>query len=188
MSYVIEVRYDRYDAEAGSAESADGAMCVEHFQLSESIRDTHYKSLSVVRFENTTRAMKFADAVTPDAAMDRVVCDLDISIGDLGRDPGSDVFLVNPFEITQDQIPDVLDMWHKAKHHMIEHDGFVNARLFRSWRQWDRYGLVNVAQWSSAEAFKQALGDKAYDQHRIRSLSYRLHPSLCVKARSLEMA
>lgn len=183
MNYVFEVHYT---ATGSHMRSPDGAERFESFELSEAIRDTNYRAISLSTFGNKDRALDFSAGKTTSA--DRVLCDLEIAIGDLDAPSRGQVFLVNPFEISQEQIPDVLEMWHAAKHHMIAHKGFVNARLFRSRSSQDRYGLLNVAQWSSSDAFKQALGDKAYDSHRERSLNYKLHPSLCIRLDQDEMA
>lgn len=195
MTYVIEVIYDnpggkspgRRSAQLQELKTAGKLSHQEHFTLSEEIRDTNYRAVSLLKFENVSEATGFADGHVPERSA-RVICELEISIGNFERTDRNDVFLVNPFEISQAQVPEVLDMWHKAKGHMIENEGFVNARLFCSSRLKDRYGLVNISQWTSAEKFKQALGDKAYDKHRERSLNYKLHPSLCVRQHMLETA
>lgn len=159
-----------------------GFRSAELFERLTDIRDAHYDFICVYTLEE-----KHAKSALPDpniwhgVDIEHTACDLEIGLSStLESDDDDDaVWLVNPFEITPEQINDVLTMWHKAKDHMVAQPGFVNARLFRSRMPDSRYGLINVARWKTAEHFMQALGDKAYDRLRNESHQYRLHPSLC---------
>lgn len=183
MNYVVEVLYE--EGELAELDN-DGMTCQEHFVMSEEIRDTNYVALSLFQFGDMKQSVEFADERGSQVFRDCVVCDLEISIGSFDEIKKDHMFLVNPFEIRQEQIPEVLEMWHNAKGHMVGYDGFLNARLFRSKRPQDRYGLVNISQWVSGDKFKKALGDQAYQSHKDRSLNYQLHPSLCIKKEWVE--
>ncbi|MDC3962396.1 antibiotic biosynthesis monooxygenase [Polyangium jinanense] len=162
----------------------------ELFEVIEPIRDVDYALLSVYGFDSddVDDAALREGSSSDDAAfaVEGTKCRVRITLSELTPALPGHVWLINPFEINEDQIPDVLNMWDKAKNHMTAHAGFLNARLFRSAAPSTKYGLFNVSQWRSAGDFKQSLGDKAYDRHRERSMQYRLHPSLCARTHSLE--
>ncbi|WP_437895465.1 antibiotic biosynthesis monooxygenase family protein [Sorangium sp. So ce124] len=156
----------------------------------EPIRDVNYTLLSVYAFDSddvdeaALRAGLTSDAAA--GAVEGTKCRLGIMLSELTQTLPGHAWLINPFEISEVQIPGVLEMWDKAKDHMASHPGFLNARLFRSAAPSTRYGLFNVSQWRSAEDFKESLRDKAYDRHREKSMTYRLHPSLCTQTHSLK--
>ena len=106
---------------------------------------------------------------------------LEIQLGELNEELGESIWLVNPFEIGQAEVPEVLEMWNKAKDYMAAKPGFINARLFRADTIQARYGLLNVSQWQNADLFMEALNSKNYDTHREQSKNYNMHPSLCTR-------
>ncbi len=194
MDYVIDVvtcaeraRFRatwRSRAEALAEQS--GFRSAELFEMQRDVRDACYDFVAVYGWRANAAAVRSdgergTEPSAPGVSIERTRCRLELQLADLVEPEEGHVWLVNPFEITQEQIPDVLDMWDKAKDHMIAKPGFVNARLFRASEALFRFGLINVAQWRSAEFFLQALNDRAYDRHRERSLQYRLHSSLCTR-------
>jgi heme-degrading monooxygenase HmoA len=192
MSYVIDVISDVGDAQVAriwheQAQRLSGLPGFTHAELYAKRRDVgnaNYDFVAVYRWRDETTYQDalvsgLAVANLGGAVIDRAVCDLTIELSEFSPDDADGVWLINPFEIEGDEIADVLDMWDKAKDHMVSRPGFVNARLFRARGPLDRYRLVNVAQWQSAELFMEALNDRSYDRHRERSRQYKLHPSLC---------
>jgi heme-degrading monooxygenase HmoA len=161
----------------------------ELFEVSEPIRDVNYALLSIYSFDSADDSEAALRAgLTSDIAagvVERTQCNLAIMLSELVPVLPGHIWMINPFEVGEAEIPGVLEMWDKAKNHMMAHAGFINARLFRSAAPSTKYGLFNVSQWRSAAAFKESLGDKAYDRHRERSMNYRLHPSLCTQMHSL---
>ncbi|MBB4266513.1 antibiotic biosynthesis monooxygenase family protein [Roseospira visakhapatnamensis] len=161
-----------------------GLVDAELFERVEDIRDATYAYISV---RGWTHEEDFQEAMALGAldhgfsgrAVERIVIRMRTQLGDLAPTGPGHVWLVNPFEIAGAEIEGALAMWDRAKDHMLAHPGFMNARLFRARSPAAKHGLLNVSQWRDAASFKQALADRAYDRHRERSLSYKLHPSLC---------
>ncbi|MFO1101867.1 MAG: antibiotic biosynthesis monooxygenase [Methylocystis sp.] len=199
MEYVIEIiktrecdeYIDFWEESAEEFSKWPGFVQGQLFSVEQAIRDTHYDLLSLYAFKTRDDAQRFIDdkaapvPVEP-RGVEREVCRLVIELGALTALEGKQRWLVNPFEIGEEEIPGVLDMWDKAKDHMVAKPGFLNARLFRAQGDSFRYGLINIAQWQSAEHFMQALNDKAYDRHRERSENYKLHPSICALVGEVE--
>ena len=192
MSYIIDIITGGHRATSiKSCEAAvrrlrntDGFESCAIFTLERNLRDAHYDHLVVYTFHNGHDRQRAAGSgllppVDSDSPIERTFCKLENRLGELREQAAGDIWLINPFEITDAEIPGVLDMWDKAKDHMIAKPGFISARLFRVENRSSRYGLVNVAHWRSADLFMQALNDKAYDVHRAKSQNYKLHPSLC---------
>ncbi|KZN41576.1 antibiotic biosynthesis monooxygenase family protein [Pseudoalteromonas luteoviolacea] len=113
------------------------------------------------------------------SAHERIACRIAIELGQLQDTLESGCWLINPFEITTQQIPDVIDMWDKAKDDLIHKPGFVHARLFQALTPHPKYNLINVAHWVSESTFTKAIEADSYSSHRQRSLQYKLHPALC---------
>jgi heme-degrading monooxygenase HmoA len=192
MDYVIDVILskdkpgfvDFWHDQASHLREQAGFSSGELFALQRDIRNAHYDFLAVYAWQRIDDYQHaFAAGLMPTAiekqTIERTNCRLEIQLSELADTAEGNIWLINPFEITEAQIPEVLNMWDKAKDHMVAKQGFINARLFRANHPSYRYGLVNVAQWQSTDLFMQALDDKAYDRHREKSMNYSLHPSLC---------
>jgi heme-degrading monooxygenase HmoA len=193
MSYVIDVISGGDGAEVATVwrDQAQrlavlpGFIHAELYAKQRDVGDAHYDFVAVCRWQDEEAyqgalASGFATA-NFGIVSERAVCDLKIELSAFSLFEEDVVWLINPFEVEEDEIADVLDMWDKAKDHMVARPGFVNARLFRARGPLDRYRLVNVAQWKSADLFMAALNDRSYDPHRERSRKYKLHPSLCAR-------
>lgn len=201
MEYVIDIiktderdeYIDFWEESAGEFSQWPGFVRGPLFRVEQAIRDTRYDLLSVYAFEAPEDTQRFVDEraapvpVEPHG-VEREICRLTIELGKPEPFEANQRWLINPFEIGTEEIPGVLDMWDKAKDHMVAKPGFFHARLFRAQGASFRYGLINVAQWQSGEHFLQALNDKAYDRHRERSENYRLHPSVCALVAEIERA
>ncbi|MBB4285696.1 antibiotic biosynthesis monooxygenase family protein [Roseospira goensis] len=175
---------DAWVAETQALSGRLGPCAAELFEISEDIRDAHYAYVGLRAWAadpdlEDALAGGALDGSVAGRPVERVVLRLRTQLGAPAPTAPGTVWLVNPFEIAGAEIAGALAMWDRAKDHMEAHAGFVNARLFRARSPHARYGLLNVSQWRSAADFKAALGDRAYDRHRARSLAYRLHPSLC---------
>ncbi|WP_438042331.1 antibiotic biosynthesis monooxygenase family protein [Sorangium sp. So ce128] len=180
---------ERWQDHALALRKRCGLRTAELFHVFEPIRDVNYTLLSVYAFDDTDVGEAALGGVSPRGASAGLVqgtrCRLGVMLSELSRGLPGHAWLINPFEISEADIPDVLAMWDRAKDHMAAHPGFLNARLFRSAAPSARYRLFNVSQWRSAEDFKESLRDRAYDRHRERSMTYRLHPSLCAQVQSI---
>jgi heme-degrading monooxygenase HmoA len=192
MSYIIDVISggDRahvatvWHDQAQRLATLPGFLHAELYAKQRDVGDAHYDFVAVHRWKDGKARQGALDSGLAAASFDglvleRATCELTIELSEFSLTEGDAIWLINPFEIEQDQIADVTDMWDKAKDHMVSQRGFVNARLFRATGTGDRYRLINVAQWQSAELFMAALNNRSYDQHRERSRKYKLHPSLC---------
>jgi heme-degrading monooxygenase HmoA len=201
MEYVIEIiktderdeYIDFWEESADEFSSWPGFVQGQLFSVEQAVRDTNYDLLSLYAFKTRDCAQTFVDdkaapvPVEPHG-VEREMCRLAIELGAPAAFDGHQRWLINPFEIAKEEIPGVLDMWDKAKDHMVAKPGFLHARLFQAQGATFRYGLINVAQWENAEHFLQALNDKAYDRHRERSENYKLHASICALVAEIEGA
>lgn len=190
MHYVVDVIQSPYPSssvrrwfdQAERLRCWPGLRSAELFVRRRNLRDAHYDLLAVYTWQRTTQCHQAtlggALAHVPGARTERGQYMAHIQFGDL-RDDESGCWLINPFEITHEQMPAVLDMWNRAKDQMITRPGFVNARLLRTVQPTGRYALVNLSQWENEASFMAALDDKRYNRHRDESMQYKLHPSLC---------
>lgn len=161
-----------------------GLEFAQLFEHKRDIRNADYQFVSIQAWNNED---KYESSVANNRIFDnfdnikieRGYYELEIQIGNPIDVESCHSWLVNPFEISKEQVPEVLEMWNNAKEYMVKKEGFISARLFKSIQKDDKYNLINIAQWQSAELFMQALNDTQYDNHRNRSLNYKLHPSLC---------
>ncbi|WP_437286195.1 antibiotic biosynthesis monooxygenase family protein [Sorangium sp. So ce406] len=180
---------DRWQDHALALRERCSLRSAELFKVTEPIRDVNYALLSVHAFDGTDVDEAALRGALPRDASAGVIqgtkCRLGVMLSELSRALPDHAWLINPFEVSEAQIPDVIEMWDRAKDHMAAHPGFLNARLFRAASPSATYGLFNVSQWRSAEDFKESLRDAAYDRHRQRSMTYRLHPSICTQTHCL---
>ena len=66
------------------------------------------------------------------------------------------VVLINLFEVPAASEDAAVRYWEAARDFMARQPGYVSTRLHRSVAPDARYPLVNVAEWSSIEAFQAA--------------------------------
>lgn len=190
MNYVIDVikTYNNYELlsvwlkYSNEISYSQGFFSAELFKMNKEIRDANYDFLSIISLEgNISITAALFEEIYQLNSIERTICHLELNVDGSSSDNKSHVWLVNPFEITQEQTQEVLDMWDKAKSQLLLKKGFINARLFRSDYKNAKYPLINVACWESAELFLSAINNKDYDQHRERSMGYQLHASLCTR-------
>jgi len=194
MYYVVDVitLFDREDYRqswgsfANRLQQCPGFWRAELFEKDQDIRSAYYDFLVVYSFEDSLAyewalAHKLLPTSVQNQKVERFTGQLEIQLEDLQESKPGHTWLINPFEISEAQIPDVLDMWDKAKDVMVSKPGFISARLFRTDSAEGRFGLVNVAHWASAGEFLAVLDSRAYDSHREKSMNYKLHPSLCTQ-------
>lgn len=199
MSYVVDiishVRDDefakKWEVEVRQLCGFTGFCHAELFAKRQEIGEAGYDYLAAYcwsseDFRREALERDFPGREIGGATVERVTCGLAVELSKFSPHAHGSAWLVNPFEISDEEIADVLDMWDKAKDHMVSRPGFVNARLLRADGAIERYGLVNLAQWESADQFLHALNDRAYEKHRERSRQYKLHPSLCERVACIE--
>jgi heme oxygenase (mycobilin-producing) len=68
------------------------------------------------------------------------------------------VVLINPFEVPASAGERFIAEWRKAADYMRRQPGFVRTRLHRALSPEARFGFINIAEWESPEAFRQAIG------------------------------
>ena len=73
------------------------------------------------------------------------------------------VTLINPFEVPAGREDEALAMWDRVAAYMLGRPGFRATRLHKAVAPGARFALVNVAEWTSAEAF---LGAAATEEFR----------------------
>jgi len=72
------------------------------------------------------------------------------------------VVLINPFVVDPSMADAFVKGWQAAADHLRRQEGFISTALHRSLAPDARFGFVNVAVWSSAEAFRAAVGTPAF--------------------------
>lgn len=162
--------------------SIQGLASVELFEKNTNIRDADYDFLMLSRWvseKHYLESKKIASNIVDTTIKILDSYQLQTEFGEVDNHDDGCCWLINPFEVTHEQIPDVIEMWDKAKDHLIIKPTFVSARLFQAMDKNANYGLVNIAQWRDAKQFLKALEEKEYEQHKEKSLAYRLHASLC---------
>jgi hypothetical protein len=73
-----------------------------------------------------------------------------------GAARAENVVLINLFEVPAGGEDAALRYWEAARDFMVRQPGYVSTRLHRSVAPDARYPLVNMAEWSSIEAFQAA--------------------------------
>ena len=83
---------------------------------------------------------------------------------------GSDkhVVLINPFEVPPGKLEETVAMWEKARDFLKTQPGYISTALHQSSKPDARFLLINVAKWSSAEAFFAATKKMSADANLPR--------------------
>jgi hypothetical protein len=71
-------------------------------------------------------------------------------------DAARTVVLINPFVVPEGKEAEAVAFWEEARDVLAAQPGFVSTRLHRALDPGATYGLVNVAEWESVEAFRAA--------------------------------
>jgi len=85
------------------------------------------------------------------------------------------VILINAFEVPPGEDEAFLAGWERQRDLLRDQDGYISTRLHRSLSPDADFRFVNVAQWSSAEAFRAAVGRPEF---RAGGFPYTAHPAL----------
>jgi len=93
------------------------------------------------------------------------------------------VILINAFEVPADADADFVGAWDRTDAAMRAQPGFVSRRLHRSLAPQADFRYVNVAEWTTPDAFAAALGSPAF-QEAARTLPFTSHPALYEVVRS----
>ncbi|KPF75596.1 hypothetical protein IP78_13620 [Brevundimonas sp. AAP58] len=67
-----------------------------------------------------------------------------------------EVILINVFEVPEGQVEETIEAWEVARSFLSQQPGYVSTTLHRSITPDARFELINVAVWSSPEAFRSA--------------------------------
>lgn len=71
-------------------------------------------------------------------------------------DPGTDVTLINVFEVPEGALDEAIAMWTKSRDFLQTQPGYVSTALHQSIAPDAKFALINIAIWESAEAFEAA--------------------------------
>ena len=93
------------------------------------------------------------------------------------------VILINAFEVPAGADEDFLPAWDRTDEAMRAQPGIVSRRLHRSLAPQADFRYVNVAEWTTAEAFAAALRSPAF-QEAASTLPFTSHPALYELVRS----
>jgi heme-degrading monooxygenase HmoA len=72
------------------------------------------------------------------------------------------VTLINPFEVAPGREEDAVAYWDRCADVLRQQPGFISARLHRAITPGERFPLVNVAEWESAEHFQTAVSTSEF--------------------------
>lgn len=85
--------------------------------------------------------------------------------------------LINVFEVPEGQEEEFLKHWQAAAALMRNAPGFISTRLHQSLDPGAVFRFVNVAEWESAEHFRQAIGAADF-QEVARRMPFTSRPAL----------
>ncbi len=88
------------------------------------------------------------------------------------------IVLINTFVVPTHMEDAFLHWWRLSRMFFSAQPGFVSAKLHRSLDQKERYRFINVAEWESTDAYRQALSSMwtAVPRPTIPGLEW--HPAL----------
>lgn len=69
----------------------------------------------------------------------------------------ANITVINPFEVPSGKEAVALEIWDRIAEFMKRQPGFVSAKLHRSIDPSNKFHLVTVAEWKSAEHFMAVL-------------------------------
>ncbi|MEM7749895.1 MAG: antibiotic biosynthesis monooxygenase family protein [Pseudomonadota bacterium] len=64
--------------------------------------------------------------------------------------------LINVFTVPAGKEAEAIVFWEKAANFLKNQPGYISTKLHKSVQPNAKHGLINVAKWESAEAFKRA--------------------------------
>jgi heme oxygenase (mycobilin-producing) len=90
------------------------------------------------------------------------------------------VVFINCFEVPGEEEAEFLSLWREVNAHMQTRPGYLGHRLHRTLQPESRFRFVNVAHWTSQEAwhaahdeeFRRLVGQRAWSR-------FRSTPALC---------
>ena len=85
------------------------------------------------------------------------------------------VVLINAFEVPAGADEEFVRSWESGRDFLRKQEGFVSTRLHRSLSPDAEFRYVNVALWSSAEAFRAATSQPEF---RNRQSGFQFHAAL----------
>ena len=90
--------------------------------------------------------------------------------------PRTSVTLINVFEVPAGEDEQFIAGWQQANELLSSRPGYLSTTLHRSVGPDPDFRLVNVARWSSPDAFTAAIGDPQF--RAAAQLPYTAHPAL----------
>lgn len=91
-------------------------------------------------------------------------------------DPGG-VVLINAFEVPVDGDETFLASWERTRGVLREQPGYLATRLHRSLSPEAAFRFVNIARYTSPQAFRAAIGQPGF-REAAAAIPYRAHPGL----------
>lgn len=89
---------------------------------------------------------------------------------------GPSVTLINLFEVPTGQDARFLTVWEQTNDHLSSRPGYLGTRLHRSVGPEADFRFVNVALWSSHDAFTTAITEPGF--RAVAYMPYAAHPAL----------
>jgi heme-degrading monooxygenase HmoA len=89
---------------------------------------------------------------------------------------GTEVVLINPFEVEPEDDEQFIAGLERANEHLRRQSGYLSNRLHRSVQPTADFRFVDIARWTSAEAFLAAIRDPAF--RAVADFSHPAHPGL----------
>lgn len=72
------------------------------------------------------------------------------------QDARKNTILINTFTVPATMLNETIAMWEIARDFLDDQPGYVSTKLHKSLSPDAKYQLINVAEWESADAFKEA--------------------------------
>ncbi|MCK7621707.1 antibiotic biosynthesis monooxygenase [Streptomyces sp. RS10V-4] len=137
-------------------ESRLGLVNVAHWDSVEA-RDT-----ALARPDFTASAARAADYATVHGGWYEVVAASGTAAESAGEEPG--ITFINAFELPAEEVDAFLPRWLDRAELMSGAPGFQDFRLHRAVAPDTRFQLVNVAHWTSPEAWRTARDDPRFQR------------------------
>jgi heme oxygenase (mycobilin-producing) len=90
--------------------------------------------------------------------------------------PSASVALINLFEVPPGEDAEFIDAWERANERLSRRSGYLSTSLHRSVSPDADFRFVNVARWSSPDAFTAAITDPEF--RAAAPVPYTAHPGL----------
>jgi heme-degrading monooxygenase HmoA len=67
------------------------------------------------------------------------------------------VILINSFTVPEGKLDDAIKSWESGRDFLAQQPSYISSKLHQSLSPDAQYQLINVAEWETPEAFKEAI-------------------------------